>query len=275
MRRDRVLGATIDDNGVEHLRVKSGAKIVCVVPSITELLFDLGLGESVVGRTGFCFYPREKVKSVPKIGGTKDFDLQKLAALKATHLIVNIDENPKELVDAARAIVPNTIVTHPITPMDNIKLYELLGSIFCRDQEMKSLSDAFRSAYKFLQDHAESFPIERVAYVIWKQPWMSISNDTYIANMLKLVGWEHIDLQKKDRYPVINLSQLYEKVDRILLSTEPYAFRPKDVEELRAEIGPQGKPKVSLIDAEMTSWYGSRAIGGLRYLYDFTKENLK
>ncbi|MEL0069462.1 MAG: helical backbone metal receptor, partial [Betaproteobacteria bacterium] len=131
------MGATIDDNGVEHLRVKSGARIVCVVPSITELLFDLGLGESVVGRTGFCFYPREKVKSVPKIGGTKDFDLQKLAELKATHLIVNIDENPKELVEAASAIVPNTIVTHPITPMDNIKLYELLGSIFCRDQEMK------------------------------------------------------------------------------------------------------------------------------------------
>ena len=271
MRRDRVLDTTIDDSGVEHPRVKTGARIVCVVPSITELLFDLGLGESVVGRTGFCFYPKEQVKSVPKIGGTKDFDLQKLAALKATHLIVNIDENPKELVEAASAIVPNTIVTHPITPMDNIKLYELLGSIFCRDQEMKSLSDAFRSAYKFLQDHAESFPIERVAYVIWKQPWMSISNDTYIANMLKLVGWEHIDLQKKDRYPVINLSQLYEKVDRILLSTEPYAFRPKDVEELRAEIGPQGKPKVSLIDAEMTSWYGSRAIGGLRYLYDFRK----
>ena len=262
---------TVDDNGVEHQRVDSGARIVCVVPSITELLFDLGLGESVVGRTGFCFYPKEQVKSVPKIGGTKDFDLQKLAALKATHLIVNIDENPKELVDAARAIVPNIIVTHPITPMDNIKLFELLGGIFCRDREMNDLSAAFRSAYKFLQDHVGSFPIERVVYVIWKQPWMSISNNTYIANMLKLVGWEHIDLEQKDRYPVIDLSQTYSKVDKILLSTEPYAFRPRDVEELRAEIGPQGKPKVSLIDAEMTSWYGSRAIRGLRYLSDCRK----
>ena len=103
---------------------------MCAVPSITELLFELGLGDKVVGRTGFCFHPKGEVKRVPKIGGTKDFDLEKLRLLRPTHLIVNVDENPKELVDSAREFIPNIVVTHPLGPKDNVSLYQLMGYLF-------------------------------------------------------------------------------------------------------------------------------------------------
>jgi len=117
----------IDDNGTtnfldalgcEHARAGPDSRIVCLVPSITELLFELGLGDQVVGRTGFCLHPKAAVKKVPKIGGTKDFDLEKIRALEATHLIVNVDENPRERVEAAADFVPNVIVTHPLGPLD-------------------------------------------------------------------------------------------------------------------------------------------------------------
>ena len=107
-------------------------RIASLVPSLTELLFALGLGESVVARTGFCVHPKPEVARVPKVGGTKDPDPARLAKLAPTHLIVNVDENRREVVDAARAFVPHVIVTHPLAPTDNPRLYRLFGAIFDR-----------------------------------------------------------------------------------------------------------------------------------------------
>ena len=129
----------LDAVGINHDPVSGSARIVSVVPSITELLFDLQLGESLVGRTGFCFHPKAEVKRLPKLGGTKDFDLDKLRALQPTHLIVNVDENPKTLVDSAREFVPNIVVTHPMGPYDNVSLYQLMGHIFNRQTQAQQV----------------------------------------------------------------------------------------------------------------------------------------
>ena len=265
---------SVDAVGVDHAPAGAGARIVCVVPSITELLFDLGLGDQVVGRTGFCFHPRNGVKQVPRVGGTKDFDLDKIRSLRPTHFIVNVDENPRERVEAVTQSGVEVIVTHPMGPLDNPALYRLLGAIFNRRQEAQQLQRRFEAAYEDAVTATRDLPHERVLYVIWKKPWMSISRDTYIARALAAVGWQQIELDGEARYPEVKLESLIDRVDRVLLSSEPYAFRSRDVAEIEAMDNAGHGLKASLIDAEMTSWYGSRAIAGMSYLAKFRKRTL-
>lgn len=259
----------LDAAYIDHAPVSASARIVSVVPSITELLFDLDLADNVVGRTGFCFHPKAGVKHVPKIGGTKDFDLEKLRSLHATHLIVNVDENPKDLVDAARQFIPNILVTHPLGPEDNIPLYQLIGHVFQRTGQAEKLTERFMNSYRFAVSQTSELVRERVLYIIWKKPWMTISRDTYIARVLSSVGLDQIEVDGASRYPEIDVEGLAKDVDHILLSTEPFAFRKKDIQELNETLEIVGKSKISLIDGEMTSWYGSRAIRGFEYLTSY------
>jgi ABC-type Fe3+-hydroxamate transport system substrate-binding protein len=263
-----------DAVGRAHIPARPSVRIVSLVPSLTELLLVLGLGSRVVGRTGFCVHPKPEVKKVAKVGGTKDFDLEKIRALAPTHLIVNMDENPRERVEAAAAFVPNVIVTHPMGPLDNPPLYRLLGGIFRAEAEAERLAREFQAAYREAVEATSKQPRERVLYLIWKDPWMTISRDTYIARTLESVGWDQIDVGNPDRYPTLYLESVLGRVDRVLLSSEPYAFRLRDVEPVRAAMNVTSPVPghtvrtvtVSLIDAEITSWYGSRAIEGMRYL---------
>lgn len=263
----------VDAIGTSHGRAGPDARIVCLVPSITELLFALRLGDHIVGRTGFCVQPRAEVKRVPKVGGTKDFDLEKIRGLAPTHLVVNVDENPKERVEAAARFVPNVIVTHPLGPLDNPPLYRLLGGIFGREDGADALAQRFDAAYREAVETTAVLPRERVLYLIWKDPWMTISRDTYIARTLAAVGWEQIEVASPDRYPKVLLESTLAKVDRVLLSSEPYALTRRDVQAVQRLIGSvlpvtghSSPVTVSLIDAQMTSWFGSRAIDGMRYL---------
>src|SRR5687768_13285254 len=131
----------IDWAGVTHDVAGDSPRIASLVPSLTETLFALGLGRHVVARTGFCIHPRGEVRRVPKIGGTKDPDLSRLRELRPTHLIVNVDENRREDVDAARAFVPQVIVTHPMGPEDNARLLKLFGVVFRREENAEKLSE--------------------------------------------------------------------------------------------------------------------------------------
>jgi len=242
---------------------------VSLVPSITELVCDLGLAAQLVGRTGFCVHPREVVRRIPKVGGTKDVDLGKLRALRPTHVILNIDENRKEDSRALAEFVPELIVTHPLAPIDNLALYRLIGGIFGREDQAEALCGEFEAAYAALQTAARAFPLDRVLYLIWKNPWMTVSRDTYVSRMLALVKWETVPAECTDRYPKIQLdSGVLDGADAVLLSSEPYSFREGHLAELRAE-PLLAKKRIALIDGAMTAWYGSRAIEGLGYLRRF------
>lgn len=264
----------IDATGRAHAPAGPDCRIVCLVPSITELLFDLGLGSRIVGRTGFCVHPKDKVKAVPKVGGTKDVDVEKIRQLLPTHLIVNVDENEKPVVDALAKFVPNVIVTHPLAPLDNPALYRLVGGIFGSEKRAETLCREFRTAFDEAVETCAKLPREHVLYLIWKSPWMTVSRDTYLSRTLAAVGWDTLETESPDRYPKIDLDSACARVDRILLSSEPYAFRQRDVEAFKEALnvftpvpGHAVAPAtVSLIDAQMTSWYGSRAIAGMRYL---------
>jgi ABC-type Fe3+-hydroxamate transport system substrate-binding protein len=238
-------------------------RIVSLVPSITELLCDLGLSSYLVGRTGFCIHPHDIVQHIPKIGGTKDVNIEKIRRLAPTHLIVNIDENEKPCVEKLAQFVPNVIVTHPQTLDDNLELFDLLGGIFNASQRAQQLTEQFHAAKAALQSSLPSPLIpQRVLYCIWKDPWMTVSDTTYIADMLKQIGWQVVHGGDK-RYPVFTWSdQLAQDVNLVLLSSEPYRFTEAHVDALEQQCG---KPVV-LVDGEMISWYGSRSIAGIHYL---------
>lgn len=255
----------VDAAGYEHAPAGDAARIVSLVPSITELLFDLELGASVVGRTGFCIHPRDAVRQVPKVGGTKDVRLDTLRALRPTHVIVNVDENTLTTVDRIRRFIPSVIVTHPNAPEDNTALFQLLGGIFGRRKRAHQLCEQLDRA--LAECGAIRFPRATVLYLIWKNPWMTVASDTYIARTLACVNW-HVTTEPGGwagaaRYPVVpDIAAAARGVDRVLLSSEPFMFRAPHVRDLQRLV----RTPVSLIDGEMTSWYGSRAIRGLRYL---------
>lgn len=266
----RIVGESLRDAaGTRHKRAGPGARIVSLVPSITELVCDLGLAGQLVGRTGFCVHPREQLRAIPKLGGTKDVDIAALRALAPSHVILNIDENEKSLAAALEQFVPHLVVTHPLGPLDNPPLYRLIGGIFGRETEAEALCRRFDATLERLQAGQDGIVPERILYLIWKRPWMTVSRDTYISNTLALVNWTTLPLESAPRYPALNLDEAWlDDIDRVLLSSEPYRFTEKHCAELRAIPALAGKP-VQLIDGEMTSWYGSRAIAGLDYLTAF------
>lgn len=259
----------IDAIGCEHRPVtpdEASPRIVSLVPSLTELLCDLGLASQLVGRTGFCIHPADVVGAIPKVGGTKSVNIGKIRKLAPTHLVVNIDENEKPTVDALAEFIPHVIVTHPLKPRDNLGLYRLLGKIFRAEDKAEMLCAAFEQEYQALRALPQQ-PSQTMLYCIWKDPWMTISRDTYIAAMLAEIGWQCWTTDQLtasgERYPKFKWSdEVARAVDGVLLSSEPYRFTEAHVHALEKQIG---KP-VQLIDGEMLSWYGSRAIQGLRYL---------
>ncbi|MEO5701130.1 MAG: helical backbone metal receptor [Casimicrobiaceae bacterium] len=254
----------VDWAGTAHPAAGADARIACLVPSITELLFSLDLGERVVARTGFCVHPREAVRRVAKIGGTKDPDLDRLRASTPTHLIVNVDENRREVVDAARAFVPHVIVTHPLALSENPRLYRLIGAVFDQPDAAEALCDRFLAAQRRLRNAVAPLPTEAVLYLIWKKPWMTVGADTYIADVLATAGWKVVAADDaQPRYPVLDDNDsAWMRAQRILLSSEPYAFRARDAQAVSAA---RNRP-ADVIDGEMTSWYGPRAIAGMDYL---------
>lgn len=250
----------IDALGQVH-RPAPGARIVSLVPSITELLCELGLAPQLVGRTGFCIHPKAVVADIPKVGGTKDVNLDKIRQLAPTHVVVNIDENEKPAYEALAQFVPHLVVTHPLVPRDNLALARLMGAIFGAEAAAEAWCAAFEQELALLRAQAPG-PARTVLYCIWQDPWMSVSHETYIAAMLAELGWR-VPALGAARYPRFDWSEaLVDGLDAVLLSTEPYRFTEAHADALEKQIG----IPVLLVDGEMMSWYGSRALAGVRYL---------
>jgi len=238
-------------------------RIVSLVPSLTELVCELGLAGQLVGRTGFCIHPANVVRDIPKVGGTKSVNLKKVRALAPTHVIVNVDENRKETAEALAEFVPNLIVTHPLAPLDNLKLYRQIGTAFGKEREAEELCVRFEHALREVEK--QKFPPKNVLYLIWKDPWMTVSRDTYVSRTLQLFGMHTVPEASQTRYPALANLEV-PAAELLLLSTEPYRFRESHRLELQSSL----KKPVYLIDGEMTSWYGTRAIAGVRYLARFS-----
>ena len=249
----------------------STPRIASLVPSLTELLFALGLGPWVVARTGFCIHPAGVLGTVPKVGGTKDVNLAKLRRLAPTHVLVNVDENRLEDLPALRKIAPRVVVTHPCTPRDNLVLLDQMEAEFGALPHVPARADALRQELRdeLARSAATDWPPCEVLYLIWKSPWMTVARDTYISRMLATVGWHTVPAVEGGetgaaRYPVLRGDEAFlAGVQRVLLSSEPFAFGPSHAAAAQA-LCPGAR--VQLVDGELLSWYGPRAAAGLRCL---------
>jgi hypothetical protein len=246
-------------------------RIASLVPSLTELVVALGLREQLVARTGFCVHPADAVREVPKVGGTKDVNLVKLKRLAPTHVLVNVDENRLDTVQALREFVPRVIVTHPCAPQDNRALLEQMVQAFGDLPGVAERAAALRAELDAELDatFTDGRPSVSVLYLIWHAPWMTVARDTYISRMLARVNW--FTLPALDggeagaaRYPAVRGDEPWLlDVERVLLSSEPYRFGPEHLDAARA-LCPRAQAQ--LVDGELLSWYGPRAAVGLRYL---------
>jgi hypothetical protein len=253
-----------DAIGKQHARCADTPRIVSLVPSLTELLVDLGLAEYLVGRTGFCIHPRQVVRRLPKLGGTKGFSIDKLRALAPTHVLVNIDENRREEVEALHSFVPHVIVTHPLTVRDNLDLYEPARrqSSAARPgsrREAAALAADFEREWAALCAQTATLPRQRVLYLIWQQPWLSVARDTYISRMLAAAGWDSLPAKARcaTRKSICRRWPREAELAAAVQRTVPVS-RTAPAAAGRAAAG----ARATLIDGEMVSWYGSRAIRG-------------
>lgn len=248
-------------------------RIASLVPSLTELAVALGLAPWLVARTGFCIHPAATVVGIPKIGGTKDVNQAKLQRLAPTHVLVNVDENRLETVTALREFEcpPEIVVTHPNAPEDNLALLDQMETLFGHLPGVAERAAALREGLQreLAACAARSWPPRRVLYLIWRQPWMTVTRDTYIARMLAQVGWQTWPAveggpQGAARYPTLAGDEPWlAEVEELLLSSEPYRFDESHLAEAQ-QLCP--KARVRLVDGELLSWYGPRAAEGLAYL---------
>ncbi|WP_415326340.1 ABC transporter substrate-binding protein [Chryseobacterium sp. MMS23-Vi53] len=223
-------------------------KVVSLVPSITEALFDLGLTENeVVGRTKFCIHPKEKIKNVSVIGGTKNINIDKVKALQPDLILANKEENIKEQVEALMNDF-KVIVTNVENIEDNYYLLKNLGKIFNKEERAQLFN---LKIYDVLNQTKIESPI-KVAYLIWKNPYMTVGSDTFIHKILGEIGFENV-FKDKIRYPEIKVEDLAD-AEVIMLSSEPFPFKEKHIEEFK-EFYPD--KKIMIVDGEAFSWYGT------------------
>lgn len=244
-------------------------RIASLVPSATELLVALGLAPWLVARTGYCTHPADALRGVPKVGGTKDVNLARLRRLAPTHVVVNVDENRLDTADALRAFVPEVIVTHPCGPEDVPALIDQLAAAFAGLPSVAGRAAALRDELaRELAATRPSGPVPAL-YLIWREPWMTVARDTYIARLLARVGWQTWPAVEGGergaaRYPALDGREPWlAQVREVLLASEPYPFGAAHVAEAQA-LCPGAR--VRCVDGRLLSWHGASTAEGLRYL---------
>ena len=247
------------------------ARIVSLVPSLTEACFDLGLGDRVVGVTDWCVHPADLLSGLPRVGGTKNPDLETIVGLAPDLVIANREENTQRTVESLEANGLRVWVTYPRTVAEGVQLLRELAELSPARSVAERVAGAVESAFDAAH---RSQPSERarVFCPVWRSPWMSVGADTYAADLLWLCGGANVFSDRADRrYPRVELTAVTAAApDVVLLPDEPYAFGPRDVAELAAlEIPAARDGRIHLIDGTWVSWYGPRiavAIEGLRPL---------
>lgn len=230
------------------------SRIISLVPSQTELLFDLGLDPEVLGITRFCVHPSHWYTGKPRVGGTKSLNTEKIHDLKPDLIIANREENMKDQIEEL-AQHYSVWVTDVATIDDANKMILDLGILTGKSGQSKRLVDEISDVFDNWQKSRMPAKKPSIAYLIWRDPYMTVGGDTFIHHMLELAGYENV-FSKKLRYPECSLNDLQQSgCDIIMLSSEPYHFTEKHIREL-SDLLPD--KKIILVDGEIFSWYGSR-----------------
>jgi ABC-type Fe3+-hydroxamate transport system substrate-binding protein len=232
-------------------------RIISLVPSQTELLYDLGLEDRVVGLTKFCIHPKAWHQSKTIIGGTKQFNFDLIDSLQPDLIIGNKEENYQEGIDQLSA-------KYPVWMSDISNLDQALDMILA----IGTLTNERLKSITILEKIKEGFAsigyrkVRKTVYLIWKKPYMAAGSATFIDEIMDFAGFQNAI--KETRYPELTLQQIVDlSPEVILLSSEPYPFKEKHVKALE-ELLPN--TAVKLVDGEMFSWYGSRMLKAVEYL---------
>lgn len=234
-------------------------RIISLVPSQTELLYDLGLGETVVGITKFCVHPEEWFRTKARVGGTKKVDLDKVRALQPDLIIGNKEENERADIEALEKEFP--VWMSDINDLDSaLDMIRRVGELTGTGPKADAFATDIATGFARLRPNSEGYS---VAYLIWRSPWMAAGPNTFIDDMLQRCGYTNAFASRPERYPELTPAELAAAdPDLILLSSEPYPFREKHIAELNIVV--PGAP-VRLVDGELFSWYGSRLLRSPAY----------
>lgn len=244
--------------------VDAPQRIISLVPSQTELLHDLGMGERVVGITKFCIHPDNWFRSKTRIGGTKQVKHELIASLQPDLIIANKEENTPEDVERLAQHYP-VWVSDVRTLPQAIQMIRDVGALVNAAHKAEQLALAIEASMKTWP----TFDAQRVAYLIWRKPWMGVGADTFINAVLERLEVVNV-LAGKGRYPKVTLEELAERnTDEVWLSSEPFPFKERHMDEIRAALPTS---KVRLVDGELFSWYGSRMLRMATYFQQGLKE---
>ncbi len=245
------------------------SRIVSLIPSVTELLFALGLDDRIVGVTVFCSEPRDRVARTPKVGREKDPDLARIRALAPDLVVANMEENRRDVVEALRAEGVPVWVTFPRTVAAGIELVRELGALTDSEAAAASLVGPIEAAHARIRARVEARPRVRVFCPIWRGPYMTINRDTYVHDMLWTCGGDNVFAASPTRYPTVTLEDVRAAApDVILLPDEPYRFRAAHRADFAplADVPAVRTGRVHLVDGKLLSWYGPRIAEALERL---------
>jgi len=247
-------------------------RIISLVPSQTELLFYLGLDQEVVGITKFCIHPKAQFKQKTKIGGTKQYHLDRIEALAPDLIIGNKEENEKKQIESLAEKYP-VWMSNIIDLSDALSMIQQIGHIVDKNKETAILVASIEKAFVQLKEQIQQSKVQkRVAYLIWRKPYMVAAKGTFIDEMLNQAGFINA-FGDQSRYPEVSEQTLAAaQVDCLFLSSEPFPFQAKHVVELQ-KICPNAN--IKLVDGTLFSWYGNRLLHSASYFLNLREELFK
>lgn len=230
-------------------------RIISLVPSLTETLFDLGMGDHLAGCTKFCVHPPEARKKAAVVGGTKQIHYDRIAKLHPDLIIGNKEENERSIIETLEKNYP--VWMSDIGNLNDAEvMIQALGELTCRTLKAEELVQRIRSAFSEWRNQPKSTSLT-VLYLIWQNPWMGVGRDTFIHHMLEVAGFKNV-LEEESRYPEISMETIHTlEPDVLLLSSEPYPFKDQHGQAFRRKLK---RTHVSLVNGELFSWYGSRLV---------------
>ena len=240
-------------------------RIVSLCPSLTELVFDLGLGADLVGRTKFCVHPAGRVDAVEKVGGTKNPKVDRIIALAPDLVLLNEEENRREDAEALEAAGVCCHVSFPRTALDTAAMVRSIAQAVNAAEDGERIARDIEARHARVARAATKREPVTFAYLIWREPWMTINGDTFVSALLGDAGGRNAFANRPDRYPTITPEELcVANPDVVLLSTEPFPFKPSHADELARAAG-MARERFQIVDGELLSWHGSRTPAGIDY----------
>lgn len=258
-----------DASGALVVLPASPTRIVSLVPSLTELCFDLGLEDRMAGATIFCTEPRDRVSRLPRVGREKDPDLGRIRSLAPDLVLANVEENRREVVEALRAEGVAVWVVYPRSVAEGIVLVRELGEMTGAGSTGAALAARLEARLAQVVARTAARPRARVFCPIWRNPYMTVARDTYVHDMLSVCGGDNVFGHRSTRYPTVTLEEVAAaRPEVVLLPDEPYRFRPVHLADLEplAETPALRAGRVHFVDGKLLSWYGTRIGAALERL---------